>query len=87
MQTLREKKMKKAPYRNITLTEFQTEIVEQVKRLLETNKRNDAIGHIIETYWHNNYHHIIGIGKIKLMEEEAKINYINSISKLVEEDG
>ena len=78
--------MKKKPYRNITLTKFQTEIVEQVKRLLDTNKRNDVIGHIIETYWLNNYHHIIGIGKIKLMEEEAKVNYLNSIKKLGEED-
>ena len=75
--------MKKKPYRNITLTKFQTEIVEQVKRLLDTNKRNDVIGHIIETYWLNNYHHIIGIGKIKLMEEEAKVN---SIKKLGEKD-
>ena len=54
--------------------------------MLGTGKRNDAIGHIIETYWLNNYHHIIGIGKIKLMEEEAKVNYLNSIKKLGEED-
>jgi len=78
--------MKKKPYRNITLTELQTEIVEQVKSLLGTGKRNDAIGHIIETYWLNNYQHIIRLGKIKLMEEEAKVKYLNSISKLGEDE-
>tara|TARA_R100000700_G_scaffold38002_1_gene48802 strand:- start:13 stop:252 length:240 start_codon:yes stop_codon:yes gene_type:complete len=78
--------MKKKPYRNITLTKFQTEIVEQVKSLLGTGKRNDAIGHIIETYWLNNYQHIIRLGKIKLMEEEAKVKYLNSIRKLGEDE-
>tara|TARA_R100001086_G_scaffold229880_1_gene149923 strand:- start:198 stop:458 length:261 start_codon:yes stop_codon:yes gene_type:complete len=78
--------MKKKAYRSITLTGFQTEIVEQVKKMLETNKRNDAIGHIIETYWLNNYHHIITMGKVKLMEEQARINYFDSIEKLRNED-